>query len=143
MIVNELVTNAARHAFAGRKGRIRVELDQAGSFVTCKVQDSGASPREVHEGRGLRIIRDLAKALNGHFEQSTAPGGRSPCWRFRTAHRLSPPLNVAPKRWSNSWLFAAQHFVAYGTSLTWCHVRDLVAIGGKADVPSTTLFRRF
>ena len=69
MIVNELVTNAARHAFSGQKGSIRVELVQAGSFVTCKVQDNGASPREIREGRGLHIVRNLAKALNGHFEQ--------------------------------------------------------------------------
>lgn len=69
MIVNELVTNAARHAFSGRQGRIRIELTQAGAFVTCKVEDNGAPPREVHEGRGLRIVRNLAKALNGHFEQ--------------------------------------------------------------------------
>jgi two-component sensor histidine kinase len=69
MIVNELVTNTARHAFSGQKGSIRVELVRAGSFVTCKVQDNGASPREIREGRGLHIVRNLAKALNGHFEQ--------------------------------------------------------------------------
>ncbi len=77
MIVNELVTNAARHAFSGQKGKgsIRVELIRAGSFVTCKVQDNGAPPREIREGRGLHIVRNLAKALNGHFEQRDGSRG--------------------------------------------------------------------
>ena len=69
MIVNELVTNAARHAFSVRKGRIRIELAQAGLLVTCKVEDNGVPPQELREGRGLRIVRNLAKALHGHFEQ--------------------------------------------------------------------------
>ena len=40
MIVHELITNAARHAFAGRKGEIRVELSRAGALVECRVLDN-------------------------------------------------------------------------------------------------------
>src|SRR5271168_3296943 len=36
MIVYELITNAARHAFDGRSGEIRIELFPSGSFVECR-----------------------------------------------------------------------------------------------------------
>jgi signal transduction histidine kinase len=41
MIVYELVTNAARHAFGNGNGEIRVELSRAGKFVECRVVDNG------------------------------------------------------------------------------------------------------
>ena len=36
MIVHELITNAARHAFAGEKGEIQVELLRVGSVSRAK-----------------------------------------------------------------------------------------------------------
>jgi two-component sensor histidine kinase len=75
MIVYELVTNAARHAFAGRDGEIRVELLRSGAFVTCKVLDNGAAPAQVQHGRGLKIIGELTKALDGRFEQKFGTSG--------------------------------------------------------------------
>src|SRR5579864_4337985 len=39
VIVSELITNAARHAFAGRPGRIRVEMLRAGGLVKCIASD--------------------------------------------------------------------------------------------------------
>ena len=64
MIVYELITNAARHAFAAGKGEIRVELLRAGSFVVCKVQDNGSPPKYVRPGCGLKIVDKLATTLN-------------------------------------------------------------------------------
>jgi two-component sensor histidine kinase len=75
MIVYELVTNAARHAFAGRDGEIRVELLRAGAFVQCKVLDNGAAPAHVQRGRGLKIVGELIKALDGRFEQKFGTAG--------------------------------------------------------------------
>ncbi|MGC1443986.1 MAG: ATP-binding protein [Xanthobacteraceae bacterium] len=69
MIVHELITNAARHAFAGEKGEIQVELLRVGSVIACKVQDDGSLRRQVRHGRGLKIIEMLAKTLDGRFEQ--------------------------------------------------------------------------
>jgi two-component sensor histidine kinase len=69
MIVYELITNAARHAFAGRIGEIRVELLRVGASVECNVLDNGSAPAKVHRGRGLKIIGELVKALDGRFEQ--------------------------------------------------------------------------
>ena len=75
MIVYELITNAARHAFAAGGGEIRVELLRAGSFVACKVQDNGSRPKYARTGRGLRIVDKLATTLNGRFEQKFASRG--------------------------------------------------------------------
>jgi two-component sensor histidine kinase len=59
LIVYELITNAARHAFHGRNGEIQVELLRAGVFVHCKVMDNGSAPAHVQRGHGLRIIEEL------------------------------------------------------------------------------------
>jgi two-component sensor histidine kinase len=69
MIVYELITNAARHAFEGRNGEIRVELLRSESFVECSVLDNGSAPVPVRMGRGLKIIEKLVKGLDGRFEQ--------------------------------------------------------------------------
>jgi len=75
MIVYELITNAARHAFAGRDGEIRVELLRSGAFVQCKVLDNGAAAAHVQRGRGLKIVGELIKALDGRFEQKFGTTG--------------------------------------------------------------------
>jgi two-component sensor histidine kinase len=75
MIVHELVTNAARHAFSGERGEIQVELLRAGSVVACKVQDDGSSQQHVRHGRGLKIVETLAKTLGGRFEQKFGTRG--------------------------------------------------------------------
>jgi two-component sensor histidine kinase len=77
MIVSELITNAARHAFAGRPGKIYVELLPAAGFVKCRVCDDGSAPACVQAGRGLRIVQELTKALDGLFEREFGPGGTS------------------------------------------------------------------
>ena len=75
MIVFELITNAARHAFAGGVGRIRVELLRRGASVECRVLDNGSAPVSFRPGRGLKIVRELAKALDGRFDQRFATSG--------------------------------------------------------------------
>jgi two-component sensor histidine kinase len=69
MVVSELITNAARHAFAGRPGEIRVELVRTDGFVRCTVSDNGSASADVQPGRGIRIIEQLATALDGRFER--------------------------------------------------------------------------
>jgi two-component sensor histidine kinase len=69
MIVYELITNAARHAFDGRNGEIRVELLRSGYLVECRVMDNGSAPENVRPGRGFKIIEGLVEGLDGRFEQ--------------------------------------------------------------------------
>jgi two-component sensor histidine kinase len=75
MIVSELVTNAARHAFGGRRGRIDVALSCAERLVTCVVADTGAAPAQVRPGRGFRIVEELSRDLGGRVERKFGPGG--------------------------------------------------------------------
>jgi two-component sensor histidine kinase len=62
MIVYELITNAARHAFANGSGQVRVELWRARKFVECSVTDDGSAPADVQRGRGLTIVHELIKS---------------------------------------------------------------------------------
>jgi two-component sensor histidine kinase len=75
MIVYELITNAARHAFSDGKREIRVELLRAGSYVTCKVQVSGSPPKSVVPGRGLKIVHELVKTLDGSLKHKFGSHG--------------------------------------------------------------------
>ena len=75
MIVYELVTNAARHAFPDGNGGIRVELLRAGKFVECRVLDNGSAAANFQPGRGLKIVDELTKALDGRFDQEFRSGG--------------------------------------------------------------------
>jgi two-component sensor histidine kinase len=69
MIVYELVTNAARHAFGHGNGQIRVELSRARKLVDCKVIDNGSASATIQRGRGLRIVDELVKDLDGRLDQ--------------------------------------------------------------------------
>jgi two-component sensor histidine kinase/DNA-binding winged helix-turn-helix (wHTH) protein len=75
MIIAELVTNAARHAFGDRGGKIQVELFQCGSFVRCRVVDDGTAPEKIRPGRGFAIVESLVSSLDGKIKQDFGPGG--------------------------------------------------------------------
>jgi two-component sensor histidine kinase len=93
LIVSELVTNAERHAFNKRGGRIRVELLPSTSFVECRVSDNGASEGTINPGRGLRIVEALARSLGGTIKQDFGPQGATALLVFptemETAKRLA------------------------------------------------------
>jgi len=102
MIVYELITNAARHAFARRDGRIRVELSRTGELVECRVLDNGSSSVS-RPGRGLKIVNELTKALDGRFDQRFTNGGSTSSVVFPSSvgpHRKqkNPARNVAGVR---------------------------------------------
>ena len=75
MIVYELITNAARHAFSNKEGEIRIELSRAGSLIQCRVLDNGSGSPTSQPGQGTKIVRYLAKELGGHIEHHFGPGG--------------------------------------------------------------------
>jgi two-component sensor histidine kinase len=82
LIVYELIINAARHAFGCGDGEIRVELLTAGAFVECSVRDNGSSGASVGSGRGLKIIGELSKGLDGRFMQKFGSTGSSSVLTF-------------------------------------------------------------
>lgn len=75
LVVFELITNAARHAFDGAAGSIRVEVLQGGPSVTCRVTDNGAGEANPGQGTGLRIVEALASRLNGTADLQSGPSG--------------------------------------------------------------------
>ena len=74
LIVNELVTNALKHAFTpGRPGRVTVELGAQGRRVWIGVEDDGGGlPDSVTPGRtgtlGLRLVYNLTQQLDGKLD---------------------------------------------------------------------------
>ena len=75
MIISELITNAARHAFGDGGGKIRIELFQRGPFVRCRVADDGTAPEKIRPGRGSAIVEGLIASLEGTINQHFGPGG--------------------------------------------------------------------
>jgi two-component sensor histidine kinase len=75
MIVYELVTNAARHAFGGGVGKVRVELSCADGDVRCVVTDNGSASPAVGRGQGLEIVSHLADDLGGTVQHRFQANG--------------------------------------------------------------------
>lgn len=81
LAVNELLTNAYRHAFRdARGGSLRVALHQNGQEVAVRVEDDGAgfdAAREVPGERlGLILVQRLvSEGLDGRFSISSSPRG--------------------------------------------------------------------
>jgi two-component sensor histidine kinase len=69
MIIAELITNSARHAFGSNGGKVRVELLPRGAFATCRVADNGRAAAKVRPGRGFAIVDALVASLDGTIER--------------------------------------------------------------------------
>ncbi len=74
MIINELISNALKHAFEGRqRGRLSVTLDQKQEKYVLAVSDDGAGlPAGVNfenlNSLGMQIVRAKVKDLNGTLD---------------------------------------------------------------------------
>lgn len=80
LIVNELVSNALKHAFPdGRSGRVEVTLSAEGDSTTLTVTDDGVGLPPGLEARrqsiGLQLVDGLASQLRGTLATTTGPGG--------------------------------------------------------------------
>jgi two-component sensor histidine kinase len=79
-IVTELVLNASKYAFAGRRdGLIRIEMTRSGDKWCCTVSDNGIGMNEANGGTGLNIVRELARSLNGRMILRSGATGTSAC----------------------------------------------------------------
>jgi two-component sensor histidine kinase len=88
IIVNELVTNALKHAFNGRhEGQVRVEARQQNSGLELIVADNGSgmrvAPASKGTGLGQRLVSAFVLQLGGKHEVSSSEGG--------TVHRIFVP----------------------------------------------------
>lgn len=91
LVVSELITNAARHAFASdsRRGEIAVGVVLAYGQVICEVRDTGAWTRNGAPGLGSALVNSLATDLDGHVIRRSDASGTSVKLMFpeqRTAH---------------------------------------------------------
>ncbi|HHS12685.1 MAG TPA: PAS domain S-box protein [bacterium] len=83
IILNELLTNIMKHAFAdSKKGRIQIALRKKQDRVTLTVHDNGKGLPEGFDpsesgGFGLRLVRMLNRQLEGTFSMSSRNGTRS------------------------------------------------------------------
>lgn len=83
LIVNELATNGAKHALAGRdEARIEVSVTREAGELRVIVADDGpgfgdgAAETGPAAGLGLRVVRSLAEGLGGRLRLLPGPGGR-------------------------------------------------------------------
>jgi two-component sensor histidine kinase/DNA-binding winged helix-turn-helix (wHTH) protein len=100
MIISELVTNAARHAFGHAGGKILVKLSRCGPIINCRVADDGTAPEEIQPGRGFAIVEALIASLHGTINQYFGPGGSVSDMNFPVcsqAQRTGPSALLPPK----------------------------------------------
>jgi len=82
LIVNELVTNALKHAFpGGRDGTVIVTLRNEPSSLALTVQDNGIGcPLTKAEGIGSRLMRLFVQQLGANIAwEEASPGCRVRC----------------------------------------------------------------
>jgi two-component sensor histidine kinase len=76
LIIAELVTNAAKHAFPNQQpGLIRIEAFYRDGFWHCTVKDSGVGTCGARGGVGGRIVEDLVRSIGGHAVTASFPDG--------------------------------------------------------------------
>ncbi|WP_419896062.1 GAF domain-containing protein [Roseomonas sp. USHLN139] len=92
LMVNELVTNAAKHAYPeGESGVVRASLrldsDRAEGMLTIADEGRGMDPaavaaRRAAGGQGSELVRYLARQIGGEIEQDPVARGASITLRF-------------------------------------------------------------
>jgi len=82
LILNELLSNAFKYAFPnGRRGDVRVSLEQQEGSIRLSVEDNGVGLPEglaasEASSLGLCIVRTLTKQLGGSMEIASGEGAR-------------------------------------------------------------------
>ena len=79
LLVNELATNAIKHAFPGGTGRVVLSLEQVGSEIELTVADDGVGMKEkvaakIPENRGSDYVAIFVRQLGGMIALSGSEG---------------------------------------------------------------------
>ena len=88
LILNELVSNALKHAFAdGRAGSVSVRGSRCGGRITLEVRDDGMGLQQAVDllqpkSLGLRIVTILTRQLKGTFESVCELGSKETMFRI-------------------------------------------------------------
>ncbi len=88
LVLNELVTNCAKHAFSpGKGGVISVRLTNLGETFLLEVSDNGSGTKtgdDPAQGLGAQLISAFVTDLDGDLERTSGPEG--------TAVRVTVPI---------------------------------------------------
>ncbi|WP_374473109.1 sensor histidine kinase [Phenylobacterium sp.] len=99
VIVNELVTNAAKHAYPPpASGEIAVRLERAERGIVLSVADTGrglpeGAAKGISGGLGMRLVRSMAQQIGGELEVENDGGA---VFRIRLPDILPHPFSVHP-----------------------------------------------
>ncbi|WP_038974494.1 sensor histidine kinase [Bradyrhizobium genomosp. III] len=76
LMLTELVTNAAKHAFPSKNGAlIRIGLARRGGAWLCTVADNGIGATGPLQGTGSRILEGLARSIHARLQGEAGEGG--------------------------------------------------------------------
>ena len=76
LMLMELVTNAAKHAFPNKNGAlIRVEMIHRDGAWLCTVIDNGVGATGPLQGAGSRILEGLARSIGARMHGEAGQGG--------------------------------------------------------------------
>lgn len=95
LILSELITNASRHAFGPKGGKISAAISVNQGFVVCQVSDDGKSASTPRAGLGTQLIDAIAADLDGNVERCFTKEGAAVTLRFPKEGRRSQPQSVS------------------------------------------------
>ncbi|WP_439398018.1 sensor histidine kinase [Bradyrhizobium sp. PMVTL-01] len=76
LMLTELVTNAAKHAFPNMNGGlIRIDVARRGGAWVCTVADNGIGAIGPLRGTGSRILEGLARSIHARLHGEAGQGG--------------------------------------------------------------------
>jgi len=76
LMLTELVTNAAKHAFPNRNDAlIRIEMANRDGAWLCTVADNGIGATGPLQGTGSRILEGLARSIHARLQGEAGQGG--------------------------------------------------------------------
>jgi len=76
LMLTELVTNAAKHAFPDRNDAlIRIEMANRDGAWLCTVADNGIGATAPLQGTGSRILEGLARSIDARLQGEASQGG--------------------------------------------------------------------
>ncbi len=96
LILNELITNAFKYAFAGRAGgRIRIRIVEAGDQLLISVGDDGVGVAHTDkQGFGSRLIQVFLRKLNATMETSVDNGTEVQIRMPHPNQSTTPPMTT-------------------------------------------------
>ncbi|MEX0646187.1 MAG: transporter substrate-binding domain-containing protein [Balneolaceae bacterium] len=102
LLVNELLTNAFKHAFPDqRKGTISIRIKEQAGMITITIKDNGIGlPENFDIGDrssvGYTLTNALSKQLHADYNVETRPGT---CFTFvfKNSDKKGPGANIHPK----------------------------------------------